>query len=135
MANRIRRSKTSVVEEARKAILKWEFFGSDRSIAEAAHQARRRLEFIADVASGYLWLGRAANTLSGGELQRLRLSAQLGSGLTGALYVLDKPTIGLHPKDTSRLVKNLRRLVDTGCSVVVVEHDLETIRAADVLRI
>ena len=64
-------------------------------------------------------------------MQRLRLSAQLGSGLTGALYVLDEPTIGLHPRDTGRLIANLRALVDTGSTVLVVEHDAETIRAAD----
>jgi excinuclease ABC subunit A len=69
--------------------------------------------------------------LSGGEMQRLRLSAQLGSGLTGALYVLDEPTIGLHPRDTGRLLANLRQLADMGSTVLVVEHDAETIRAAD----
>ena len=64
-------------------------------------------------------------------MQRLRLSAQLGAGLTGALYVLDEPTIGLHPRDTGRLLENLRALVDTGSTVLVVEHDVDTIRAAD----
>src|SRR5690606_14520889 len=72
-----------------------------------------------------------AFTLSGGEMQRLRLAAQLGSGLTGALYVLDEPTIGLHPRDTHLLLANLRRLVDTGSTVLMVEHDADTIRAAD----
>lgn len=91
----------------------------------------RRLEFVENVGLGYLGLGRAAATLSGGEMQRLRLSAQLGSGLTGALYVLDEPTIGLHPRDTHRLIGNLRALVDTGSTVLVVEHDAEMIRAAD----
>ncbi len=91
----------------------------------------RRLRFVVDVGLGYLGLGRAASTLSGGEMQRLRLSAQLGSGLTGALYVLDEPTIGLHPRDTKRLIANLRALVDTGSTVLVVEHDAETILAAD----
>ena len=90
-----------------------------------------RLEFVVEVGLGYLGLGRAANTLSGGEMQRLRLSAQLGSGLTGALYVLDEPTIGLHPRDTKRLIGNLRALVDTGSTVLVVEHDAEMILAAD----
>ena len=80
---------------------------------------------------GYLSLHRAASTLSGGEMQRLRLAAQLGAGLTGALYVLDEPTIGLHPKDTQRLLGNLRRLVDLGSTVLVVEHDADTVRAAD----
>src|SRR5262249_11197272 len=86
---------------------------------------------VVEVGLGYLGLGRAANTLSGGEMQRLRLSAQLGSGLTGALYVLDEPTIGLHPRDAKRLIGNLRALVDTGSTVLVVEHDAEMILAAD----
>ena len=76
-------------------------------------------------------LDRAANTLSGGETQRVRLAAQLGSGLTGILYVLDEPTIGLHPRDTAKLLTALRALVEKGCSVLVVEHDADTIRAAD----
>jgi len=91
----------------------------------------RRLDFLRDVGLGYLSLDRAAHTLSGGEMQRLRLAAQLGAGLTGALYVLDEPTIGLHPRDTGRLLGNLRNLVNLGSTVLVVEHDTETIRAAD----
>jgi excinuclease ABC subunit A len=91
----------------------------------------RRLAFLRDVGLGYLSLDRAAHTLSGGEMQRLRLAAQLGAGLTGALYVLDEPTIGLHPRDTGRLLSNLRNLVNLGSTVIVVEHDAETIRAAD----
>ncbi len=94
-------------------------------------ELRRRLAFLGRVGLGYLALDRPASTLSGGEMQRLRLAAQLGSGLTGALYVLDEPTIGLHPRDTGRLLENLRALVDTGSTVLVVEHDEETIRAAD----
>jgi excinuclease ABC subunit A len=106
--------------------------GKDATIARAPlAELRRRLEFVEQVGLGYLGLGRPAGTLSGGEMQRLRLSAQLGSGLTGALYVLDEPTIGLHPRDTGRLIANLRALVDTGSTVVVVEHDAETIQAAD----
>jgi excinuclease ABC subunit A len=106
--------------------------GKDATIAKAPlAELRRRLEFVEQVGLGYLGLGRSAGTLSGGEMQRLRLSAQLGSGLTGALYVLDEPTIGLHPRDTGRLIANLRALVDTGSTVVVVEHDAETIQAAD----
>ncbi|MEZ4221875.1 MAG: excinuclease ABC subunit UvrA [Polyangiaceae bacterium] len=92
-----------------------------------------RLQFLERVGLDYLTLDRAANTLSGGEMQRLRLAAQLGAGLTGALYVLDEPTIGLHPRDTGRLLGNLRDLVDLGSTVVVVEHDADTIRAADYL--
>lgn len=106
--------------------------GTAATIAKAPlAELRRRLEFVEQVGLGYLGLGRSASTLSGGEMQRLRLSAQLGSGLTGALYVLDEPTIGLHPRDTGRLIANLRALVDTGSTVVVVEHDAETIQAAD----
>src|SRR5439155_14598944 len=108
------------------------FEGNAARIAEAPRaELVRRLAFVEQVGLGYLALDRAAATLSGGEMQRLRLSAQLGSGLTGALYVLDEPTIGLHPRDTGRLLANLRALVDTGSTVVVVEHDAETIRAAD----
>ncbi|MEI7892640.1 MAG: excinuclease ABC subunit UvrA [Myxococcales bacterium] len=110
----------------------WRFEGSRAVLAEAAHaELLRRLAFVEEVGLGYLGLGRPASTLSGGEMQRLRLSAQLGSGLTGALYVLDEPTIGLHPRDTYRLLGNLRKLVATGSTVLVVEHDAETIRAAD----
>ncbi len=106
--------------------------GKDAQIAKAPlAELLRRLEFVEQVGLGYLGLGRSAGSLSGGEMQRLRLSAQLGSGLTGALYVLDEPTIGLHPRDTGRLIKNLRALVDTGSTVIVVEHDAETILAAD----
>jgi excinuclease ABC subunit A len=106
--------------------------GKDATIAKAPlAELKRRLEFVEQVGLGYLGLGRSAGSLSGGEMQRLRLSAQLGSGLTGALYVLDEPTIGLHPRDTGRLIANLRALVDTGSTVVVVEHDAETIQAAD----
>ena len=110
----------------------WKFEGRDLAVARAPHaELVRRLAFVEEVGLGYLALDRPASTLSGGEMQRLRLSAQLGSGLTGALYVLDEPTIGLHPRDTRALLKNLRALVDTGSTVIVVEHDAETIRAAD----
>lgn len=108
------------------------FVGRSAEIAEAPHKELvRRLEFLVDVGLDYLSLDRPAGTLSGGEIQRLRLSAQLGSGLTGALYVLDEPTIGLHPRDTGRLLRNLRAITDAGSTVIVVEHDAETIRAAD----
>lgn len=108
------------------------FDGVAARIAEAPHRELcRRLDFVVDVGLGYLGLDRRAATLSGGEMQRLRLAAQLGSGLTGALYVLDEPTIGLHPRDTGRLLQNLRRLADMGSTVLMVEHDADTIRAAD----
>lgn len=110
----------------------WKLEGDRALIGEVPRtELLRRLEFLERVGLGYLSLDRAASTLSGGEMQRLRLSAQLGAGLTGALYVLDEPTIGLHPRDTQRLVDNLRALVDTGSTVLVVEHDELMIRAAD----
>jgi excinuclease ABC subunit A len=120
------------VSAALALVAKWRFSGDAARVAEAPLvELRRRLEFLGDVGLGYLSLDRAASTLSGGEMQRLRLAAQLGAGLTGALYVLDEPTIGLHPRDTGRLLGNLRRLVDIGSTVLVVEHDADTIRAAD----
>lgn len=90
-----------------------------------------RLQFMIDVGIGYLTLDRTANTLSGGEAQRIRLASQLGSGLVGALYVLDEPTIGLHQKDNDQLIKTLLKLRDTGNTIIVVEHDEDTIFASD----
>ncbi|MCA9643367.1 MAG: excinuclease ABC subunit A, partial [Myxococcales bacterium] len=112
----------------------WKLSGDRARIGDAVVQElERRLSFLEEVGLDYLSLDRGARSLSGGEMQRLRLAAQLGSGLTGALYVLDEPTIGLHPRDTSRLVGNLKRLVEQGSTVLVVEHDEDTIRAADYL--
>ena len=91
----------------------------------------RRLQFLIDVGLDYLTLDRASATLSGGEMQRIRLATQIGSGLTGVLYVLDEPTIGLHPRDNERLIGTLKSLRDRGNTVVVVEHDEEMMRAAD----
>ena len=91
----------------------------------------RRLRFLLDVGLDYLTLDRASATLSGGEMQRIRLATQIGSGLTGVLYVLDEPTIGLHPRDNERLIGTLKGLRDRGNTVVVVEHDEEMMRAAD----
>ena len=122
------------VSRARDAIPKVTLHGRDREVGEAPlSEAARRLAFLDQVGLGYLGLDRSAHTLSGGEMQRVRLAAQLGSGLTGVLYVLDEPTIGLHPRDTGRLLGALRELVDRGNSVLVVEHDADTIRAADEL--
>ena len=90
-----------------------------------------RLGFLEDVGLDYLTLDRAANTLSGGEAQRIRLATQVGSGLTGVLYVLDEPSIGLHPRDNQRLLGTLKKLRDLGNTLLVVEHDEETIREAD----
>jgi excinuclease ABC subunit A len=120
------------VSAAREIVSGWTFRGTAQRLAEGAHpELVRRLDFLESVGLDYLALGRAARSLSGGEMQRLRLSAQLGSGLTGALYVLDEPTIGLHPRDTRRLIGNLRNLVNMGSTVMVVEHDADMIRAAD----
>jgi excinuclease ABC subunit A len=108
------------------------FVGDRRKLAEAPQaELVRRLSFVQEVGLSYLTLDRPAHSLSGGEMQRLRLAAQLGSGLTGALYVLDEPTIGLHPRDTHLLLANLRKLAASGSTVLVVEHDADTIRAAD----
>ncbi len=90
-----------------------------------------RLQYLVEVGLDYLALGRGSDTLSGGELQRARLAAQLGSGLVGVCYILDEPTAGLHPRDTARLIASLRRLQELGNSVLVVEHDETVIRAAD----
>jgi excinuclease ABC subunit A len=90
-----------------------------------------RLQFLLDVGLGYLTLNRLSNTLSGGESQRINLATSLGSSLVGSLYILDEPSIGLHPRDTERLIRVLRQLRDLGNTVVVVEHDEEIMRAAD----
>src|SRR5690606_33234610 len=90
-----------------------------------------RLGFLEDVGLDYLSLDRSANTLSGGEAQRIRLATQVGSGLTGVLYVLDEPSIGLHPRDNERLLRTLHNLRDLGNTLLVVEHDEETMRSAD----
>ncbi len=94
-------------------------------------EIRQRLGFLEDVGLGYLTLDRAAETLSGGEAQRIRLASQIGAGLVGVLYVLDEPSIGLHPRDHGRLLDTLRRLRDLGNSVIVVEHEQDAMRAAD----
>ena len=102
---------------------------ADKSIEEIVS----RLEYIDDVGLGYLTLNRTSNTLSGGESQRINLVTALGSSLVGSLYILDEPSIGLHPRDTERLIAVLKRLRDIGNTVVVVEHDEEIMRAADLL--
>ena len=100
-------------------------------VAEVVREIQSRLQFLVEVGLGYLTLNRESGTLSGGEAQRIRLATQIGSGLAGVLYVLDEPSIGLHQRDNARLLGTLRRLRDLGNSVIVVEHDEETIRAAD----
>jgi excinuclease ABC subunit A len=100
---------------------------------ELLREITNRLQFLVDVGLDYLTLGRPAPTLSGGESQRIRLASQIGSGLTGVLYVLDEPTIGLHPRDNRRLLQALTHLRDLGNTLVLVEHDREVISAADCL--
>ncbi len=94
-------------------------------------EVRERLRFLVDVGLDYLTLGRAAESLSGGEAQRIRLATQIGSRLVGVLYILDEPSIGLHQRDNARLLATLRQLRDLGNTVIVVEHDEETMREAD----
>ena len=107
---------------------------TERKIAgELVREIRNRVQFLVDVGLEYLTLARPAPTLSGGEAQRIRLAAQVGSGLCGVLYVLDEPTIGLHPRDNRRLLDALRRLRDLGNTLLVVEHDREVVRNADQL--
>ena len=94
-------------------------------------EIKERIFFLNDVGLGYITLGRDARSISGGEAQRIRVASQIGSGLTGVMYVLDEPSIGLHERDTSKLIKTLRALQEKGNTVIVVEHDKETIEAAD----
>ena len=108
---------------------------SDRSSCRSARRCSRRfdarLEFLMNVGLHYLTLDRPAPTLSGGEGQRIRLASQIGCGLVGVLYMLDEPSIGLHQRDNRRLLTTLEQLRDLGNTVVVVEHDEETMRTAD----
>ncbi len=115
-----------------------EFFGAleldptgEKIAADLLKEIRGRLQFLKNVGLDYLTLGRTAPTLSGGEMQRIRLAGQIGCGLVGVLYILDEPSIGLHPRDNDRLLETLRRLRDQGNTVIVVEHDEDTMRAAD----
>ncbi|MFY9315667.1 MAG: excinuclease ABC subunit UvrA [Burkholderiales bacterium] len=106
--------------------------GGKQQIAERiVREITNRVEFLVNVGLDYLALERAAGSLSGGESQRIRLASQIGSGLTGVMYVLDEPSIGLHQRDNARLIDTLKRLRDLGNSVIVVEHDEDAIRAAD----
>ena len=120
------------LEKARDLIESLTLEGARREVAQPIiAEIAARLRFLNDVGLGYLSLDRAADTLSGGEAQRIRLASQIGSGLTGVLYVLDEPSIGLHQRDNERLIQTLRRLRDLGNTVLVVEHDEEMIRSAD----
>ena len=112
----------------------WKLKAAEQKIAgELLNEIEKRLGFLIEVGLEYLTLGRSANTLSGGEAQRIRLAAQLGSGLCGVLYVLDEPTIGLHPRDNDRLIGALHRLRDYGNTLLVVEHDRDVIASSDSL--
>src|SRR5437762_2682611 len=120
------------VDEAGQFISQIGLSAQQRQIAsEVVREMESRLQFLLEVGLGYLTLDRESGTLSGGEAQRIRLATQIGSGLAGVLYVLDEPSIGLHQRDNIRLLGTLSRLRDLGNSVIVVEHDEETIRAAD----
>ena len=104
----------------------------DEMIAEQIlKETNKRLQFLMDVGLEYLTLSRAAGTLSGGEAQRIRLATQIGSGLTGVLYILDEPSIGLHQRDNDKLLATLKKLRDLGNTLIVVEHDEDTMYAAD----
>jgi len=120
------------VDEARRFFREIRLEGAAREIAaEVLKEVRGRLDFLAAVGLGYLSLDRAGPSLSGGEAQRIRLASQVGSELTGVIYILDEPSIGLHQRDNRRLLETLERMRDIGNTVVVVEHDEETIRNAD----
>lgn len=120
------------LDEARDWILELELNKSQKEIAEPlVNEISKRLIFLCDVGLSYLTLERSAETLSGGESQRIRLASQIGSGLEGVLYVLDEPSVGLHPKDQDRLINTLKKLRDLGNTIVVVEHDEGTIQEAD----
>src|SRR5262249_15546377 len=120
------------VAAAREQLAALGFERAQKTIAEPImKELLGRLGFLEDVGLGYLTLDRAAGTLAGGEAQRIRLATQIGSQLTGVLYILDEPSIGLHSRDQSRLLATLLRLRDLGNTVVVVEHDRDTMEAAD----
>lgn len=122
------------IGKAREFIGKAKLTDKEREIAKVIlKEIEHRLQFLLDVGLDYLTLDRRAHTLSGGESQRIRLASQLGSRLVGTLYVLDEPTIGLHPRDNERLVKTLKELRDLGNTIIVVEHDEDTIFSSDFL--
>ena len=122
------------VEQSVSVIKNFTLTKSEHAIIEQVMtEITKRLEFLVDVGVGYLSLLRRADTLSGGESQRIRLATQIGSNLSGVLYVLDEPTIGLHSRDTEKLIRSLKSIRELGNTVVVVEHDRETMQAADEL--
>jgi len=120
------------VEQARDFFDRLKLTDRDKKIAaQVLKEIKNRLSFLANVGLGYLTLDRMAQSLSGGESQRIRLATQIGSQLVGVMYILDEPSIGLHQKDNARLLSTLKNLRDLGNTVIVVEHDMETIEAAD----
>lgn len=120
------------IQQARQVLAHLELSDSEHLIVkEVIQKVEQRLRFLEEVGVGYLTLDRESGTLSGGELQRIRLATQVGSALSGVLYVLDEPSIGLHPRDGARLLATLHHLRDLGNSVIVIEHDAATMRAAD----
>jgi len=120
------------IRQALEIVKSWNFTGREKIIGgRPADEIRDRLEFLMEVGLEYLSLERSAATLSGGEAQRIRLATQIGSRLRGVLYVLDEPSIGLHPRDNDRLLNSLSKLRDLGNTVLVVEHDADTIERAD----
>ncbi len=130
LAELVELSLTDLLERLRSLALE----GFRKTVAQGLlAEIHSRLRFLIDVGLGYLQLGRSAMTLSGGEAQRIRLASQIGAGLSGVLYVLDEPSIGLHPRDSQRLMDSLYRLRDLGNSLIVVEHDEQAIRQADFL--
>ena len=133
------KSITDLVEIPISELIRWEPLQEQNSLTEHEQkiarrlitEIRNRLQFLIDVGLGYLTLNRTSNSLSGGESQRINLATSLGSSLVGSLYILDEPSIGLHSRDTQRLIGVLKQLRDLGNTVVVVEHDEEIMQAAD----
>ncbi|HML05718.1 MAG TPA: excinuclease ABC subunit UvrA [Methanobacterium sp.] len=120
------------IKESKKFFEELELTGMEHFIAkEILKEINERLKFLADVGLDYITLDRSSGTLSGGEAQRIRLATQIGSGLVGVLYILDEPSIGLHQRDNARLIETLKRLRDIGNTLIIVEHDEETILSAD----
>jgi excinuclease ABC subunit A len=120
------------VTKAVEYFTKLKLSGKRATIAEKVlKELKSRLSFLEDVGLNYLTLNRSADTLSGGEAQRIRLASQIGAGLVGVMYILDEPSIGLHQRDNNRLLNTLFHLRDLGNTVIVVEHDEEAIRSAD----
>src|SRR6266404_807692 len=120
------------IKECEEFLINLKITERERNIAKVVlKEIEARITFMMNVGIEYLQLDRRAHTLSGGEAQRIRLASQLGSGLVGALYVLDEPTIGLHSRDNARLVETLLNLRDLGNTIIVVEHDEDTIFASD----